>query len=78
MISPTQQAWLVDGIGRSEAAWQILGNQDIMARMWFPASVLQAQNTAFANPTPANQAAVQAAITDYLSAKAHPRRRPAA
>lgn len=69
MISPTQQAWLVDGITRSEAAWQILGNQDIMARMWMPASVLQAQNTAFANPTPANQAAVQTAISDYLGAK---------
>lgn len=28
------------------------GNQEILARMWFPASVLQAQNTASSNPTP--------------------------
>lgn len=70
MISATQQAWLSDGIGNSAAGWQLLGNQDIMARMWFPASVLQAQNTAFTQPTPANQAAVGQAITDYLTAKA--------
>lgn len=70
MISATQQSWLTDGIGNSAAAWQFLGNQDIMARMWFPASVLQAQNTAFANPTAANQAAVGQSITDYLTAKA--------
>ena len=70
MISATQQSWLTDGIGNSTAAWQFLGNQDIMARMWFPASVLQAQNTAFASPTPANQAAVGQSITDFLTAKA--------
>jgi len=70
MISATQQSWLTDGIGNSAAAWQFLGNQDIMARMWFPASVLQVQNTAFASPTPANQAAVGQSITDFLTAKA--------
>jgi alkaline phosphatase D len=70
MISATQQSWLTDGIGNSAAAWQFLGNQDIMARMWFPASVLQAQNTAFASPTAENQAAVGKSITDFLTAKA--------
>ena len=49
-----------------------MGNQDIMARMWFPASVLQAQATAGANPTPANQQAVPAAISAFLTAKATP------
>ena len=69
MISAAQQGWLVDGIRQSSAAWQVLGNQDIMARMWMPASVLQAQQSALANPTAASQAAVQAAIGDFLGAK---------
>lgn len=69
MVSADQQNWLVEGIRQSTAAWQVLGNQDIMARMWMPASVLQAQQAAFINPTPANQAAVQTAINDFLTAK---------
>jgi alkaline phosphatase D len=69
MISAAQQGWLVDGIRQSSAAWQVLGNQDIMARMWMPASVLQAQQAALTNPTVASQAAVQTAISDFLAAK---------
>jgi alkaline phosphatase D len=72
MISATQQKWLTDGTTVSKATWQIMGNQDIMARMWFPANVLQAQNTAFAAPTVANQTAVSTAIKDFLTAKATP------
>jgi alkaline phosphatase D len=56
----------------STATWQIMGNQDIMARMWFPSSVLQAQAAATANPTAANQQAVMKAISDFLTAKATP------
>ncbi|MEN9417789.1 MAG: hypothetical protein RI988_1409 [Pseudomonadota bacterium] len=70
MMSSTQQAWLTDGIRSSSASWQVLGNQDIMARMWIPAHVLQAQNAAFASPTAANQQAVVKAVSDYLGAKA--------
>ncbi|RPH46002.1 MAG: alkaline phosphatase [Burkholderiales bacterium] len=70
LISATQQAWLIDGVIRSNATWQVLGNQDIMARMWLPASVLQAQNAALASPTAQNQAAVSSAISAYLGAKA--------
>ena len=70
MISTTQQTWLAAGMAASTATWQVLGNQDIMARMWLPASVLKAQATAGASPTAANVQAVQTAITDYLSAKA--------
>jgi alkaline phosphatase D len=69
MISTTQQTWLTDGMAASQATWQLLGNQDIMARMWFPASVLQAQGVATASPTAANLAAVQTAVTDYVGAK---------
>jgi len=65
MISVTQQSWLAQGMAASKATWQFFGNQDIMARMWFPASVLQAYATAASNPT-----AVSAAITEYLTAKA--------
>jgi len=72
MISATQQKWLTDGTLASKATWQIMGNQDIMARMWFPANVLQAQNTAFAAPTAANQTAVVTAISTFLTAKATP------
>ena len=64
MISATQQSWLTNGMSASTAMWQFLGNQDIMARMWIPASVLQAQAVAATNP-----AAVQKAIGDYLTAK---------
>ena len=41
-----------------------------MARMALPANVGTAQNAAFASPTPANQAAVGKAISDFLTAKA--------
>ncbi len=72
MMSVTQQSWLTNGTAASTATWQILGNQDIMARMWFPASVLQAQATATVAPTPANQQAVLSAISAFLTAKATP------
>ena len=65
MISTEQQTWLTSGMAASTAAWQFLGNQDIMARMWIPASVLQPLAG-----TPPNPAAGQLAITDYLTAKA--------
>ncbi len=69
MMSTTQQAWLTNGMAASTATWQIMGNQDIMARMWFPATVLQAQATATASPTAANGQAVLDAISAFLTAK---------
>jgi alkaline phosphatase D len=62
MMSAEQQNWLTAGMKASTAAWQLLGNQTLMARMWFPASVL----TSFSG----NPAAAPAAITTYLGAKA--------
>ncbi len=70
MISTEQRNWLTTGTAASTATWQIFGNQDIMARMWLPGSVLQAQNTALTAPSPAANAAVQTAISDFLTAKA--------
>ncbi len=62
MMSSEQQNWLTSGIGASTATWQVVGNQTIMARMWFPGSVM----SAFAsNPTGA-----PAAISAFLTAKA--------
>ncbi len=65
MMSLTQQNWLTSTMSASKATWQFLGNQDIMARMWFPASVLQAYAAAATNP-----AGVSTAISAFLTAKA--------
>ncbi len=62
MMSAEQQNWLTSGMKASTAAWQLLGNQTIMARMWIPGSVL---STIGSNP-----ASAPAAITAYLGAKA--------
>ena len=62
MMSGEQQSWLTSGLRASTATWQLLGNQTIMARMWFPGSVL----SAFAN----NPAGAPAAISAFLAAKA--------
>jgi alkaline phosphatase D len=65
MMSATQQSWLTTGIAQSAATWQFVGNQDIMARMWIPASVLQKAAAIATDP-----AGVQAAVGAYLTAKA--------
>ena len=62
MMSTEQQNWLTSGMGASTAAWQVVGNQTIMARMWFPGSVL----SAFASSPASAPAAIQA----FLTAKA--------
>lgn len=72
MMSTTQQNWLTSGMAASTATWQILGNQDIMARMWFPVNVIQATANAVASPSAANQQAVFKSISDFLTAKATP------
>jgi len=69
MISPTQLDWLQKGLASSTAKWQVLGNQDIMAKIWWPASVLTTLGAVAFNPTLANQAAFSQSITDYLTAK---------
>jgi len=69
MISPTQLDWLQKGLASSSAKWQVLGNQDIMAKIWWPASVLTTLGAVAFNPTLANQAAFSQSITDFLTAK---------
>jgi alkaline phosphatase D len=70
MMSTTQQSWLTSGTAASTATWQILGNQDIMSRFWFPANILQDSVAVLADPSASNMAKVQADITAYLTAKA--------
>ena len=62
MMSSEQQNWLTGGMRASTATWQAVGNQTIMAHMWFPGSVL----SAFAS----NPAGAPAAISAFLTAKA--------
>jgi alkaline phosphatase D len=70
MLGLEQQSWLQGQMAASTAAWQVLGQQVLMGRMEFPASVLVALNPA--DTSPEAQAAGQAAIAAYLSAKATP------
>ena len=70
LLGAEQLAWLQGRMAASSAVWQVLGQQVLMARMEFPASVLVALNPA--NTSPEAQAAGQAAITAYLTAKATP------
>jgi len=69
MISAEQLDWLQKGFASSAAKWQVLGNQDIMAKIWWPANVLTSLGAVYFNPSAANQAAFSQSVTDYLTAK---------
>ena len=62
MMSDTQFNWLTGNIGASSTTWQIIGNQDIMAKLWYPASVVAANAQ--------GPAAFQTAVGSYLTRKA--------
>jgi alkaline phosphatase D len=67
LLGADQMAWLTQEMASSNATWQVLGQQVLMGRMEFPASILQALNPA--NTSPEAQAAGAVAINDYLTAK---------
>lgn len=71
LLGAEQLAWLQSQLASSQAAWQVLGQQVLMARMEFPASVLKALNPETLS-SPAAQQAGLAAISAYLTAKATP------
>lgn len=68
LLGAEQLAWLQGQMASSTATWTVLGQQVLMARMEFPASVLAALNTS--DTSPAAQAAGLKTITEYLTAKA--------
>lgn len=44
LLGESQLAWLGSKLASSEATWQLLGQQVLMARMWMPAEVLGAES----------------------------------
>ena len=62
MMSDTQFTWLTGNIAAATTTWQIMANQDIMAKLWYPATVV----AAFA----VSPAAFQTAMMSYLTLKA--------
>ena len=61
-MSDTQLNWLTGNIASSTTTWQIMGNQDIMAKLWYPAPVVLANAQ--------GPAAFGTAVTNYLTLKA--------
>ena len=76
LMGAEQLGWLQRQMAGSQATWQVLGQQVLMARMAFPVSVLSAINAA--NRSPEAQAAALKAIQDYLTAKRIAAQNPAA
>ncbi len=62
MMSDTQFAWLTGNINSATTTWQIMGNQDIMAKLWYPAAVVAANAQ--------GASAFQTAVGTYLARKA--------
>jgi alkaline phosphatase D len=64
LLGTEQTTWLHGQMAASTATWQVLGQQVLMARMEFPASILGAIATSLE--------AGNAAVTDYLVARSTP------
>ena len=64
ILGKEQFDWLSGQMSSSNATWQVLGQQVLMGRMEFPASVLAALQV--------STSAANAAVTSYLTAKAKP------
>lgn len=74
LLGPEQVAWLQRQLAQSQATWQVLGQQVLMARMWVPSPLLMN----FSNPDAgvsvgAYAAIVQKAQTDPASLTAEER-----
>jgi len=67
MLGTTQLAWLQQQMGTSQATWQVLGQQVLMARMESPASVLTKLNGDSRNPNAQQEGLT--AVNAYLTAK---------
>jgi alkaline phosphatase D len=62
MMSDAQFNWLTGNINSATSTWQIIGNQDIMAKLWYPATVVAANAQ--------GAQAFQTAVGTYLARKA--------
>jgi alkaline phosphatase D len=67
LLGSEQLQWVQTQMATSQATWQVLGQQVLMARMEFPVSILQALNSS--DTSPQALAAGEKAISDYLTAK---------
>ena len=67
LLGAEQLQWLQRQMSASNATWQVLGQQVLMARMTFPVSVLRHLNPD--NLTPEGLARAQQAIQEYGTAK---------
>ena len=67
LLGAEQLQWIQTQMTASQATWQVLGQQVLMARMEFPVTILQALNSS--DTSPQALAAGQKAIEDYLTAK---------
>ena len=70
LLGTAQFGRLTTRLTQSPAVWQVLGQQVLMARMEFPASVLSALNPS--DLSPAAQAEGTQRVNDFLVAKATP------
>ena len=71
MISTEQMQWIKDNFSASKATWQMLGNQDVMGKMWMPSSVLKPLFDSAMNPGDKKRGDLtQLSIQNYLAAKA--------
>lgn len=77
MLGTRQRNWLLKQLSESQATWQVLGQQVLMARMTFPASILSRFGQHDADPVAAQQRTLQA-IEEFLQAQAIARQDPAA
>ena len=71
MISSEQMQWLKDNFTASKSTWQMLGNQDVMGKMWMPSSVLKPLFDSATHPEdPQRRDQTTSSIQKFLTAKA--------
>ncbi len=79
MISNEQMQWVKDNFMSSKATWQMLGNQDVMGKMWMPSSVLKPLFSSAMNPKDSQaRDLTKESISNFLAAKATQATNPSA
>jgi len=65
LIGTTQLAWLAQKMATSQAKWQVLGQQVIMAKTWLPASIQSKFQSYFAAPALDTITAIRTEVETY-------------